>query len=295
MDWYPWYFTLYQQDTMHLDPYQDGCYRRLIDHYMITRAPLPDNDSALARIIGVSLSDWLGLGQAIVRPFFRPQNGLLFHKRCDKILLEQDERSKKLSESGKRGAEKRHNKINDVLSHPIATPKPNRSTIQYNTIQDKVTSKDVTAPSDVSDQVWRDFQTLRKAKKAPITQTVLNRIRGEAEKAGLSLQEAIEYTIQRGWQSFNAEWFKEKQNGNGKRQNIAIAGRTGSAAGEQAGNGFGGRKSQTEQYAEATDRIIAKRRAKWEAENPGQPYPSGPAIEAPATNLLSIEEIRGGG
>ena len=43
---------------MHLNPFQDGCYLRLVDHYMETRQPLADNDAALARIIGISVEEW---------------------------------------------------------------------------------------------------------------------------------------------------------------------------------------------------------------------------------------------
>lgn len=122
MDWYPWYFELYKADTMHLDPYQDGCYRRLIDHYMGTRQPLPDNDHALARIVGDSHANWVAMASAIVRPFFKAKNGLLYHKKCDEILNNQDKKAKRLSESGKKGAEKRWKETSDLDSHAIATP-----------------------------------------------------------------------------------------------------------------------------------------------------------------------------
>lgn len=122
MDWYPWNFVLYKADTMHLNPYQDGCYRRLIDHYMETRAPLLDNDAALARIIGDSVANWEALASPTVRPYFRAENGLLFHTKCDDTLAEQDALTRKLSESGKKGAEKRH-RNKGVTSPPIATLK----------------------------------------------------------------------------------------------------------------------------------------------------------------------------
>lgn len=122
MDWYPWYFSLYKADTMHLDPYQDGCYRRLIDHYMETRQPLPDNDHALARIVGDSHANWVANGVAMVRPFFKAKNGLLYHKKCDEILDNQDKKAKRLSESGKKGASKRWKENSDLDSPAIATP-----------------------------------------------------------------------------------------------------------------------------------------------------------------------------
>jgi len=72
LDWYPWYFLIYDEATMHLNPYQDGCYRRLIDHYMKTRSSLPDNDAALARIVGDSEANWVAMASPLVRPFFTP-------------------------------------------------------------------------------------------------------------------------------------------------------------------------------------------------------------------------------
>lgn len=63
-------------------------------------------------------------------------------------------------------------------------------------------------PEDVSDQVWQDFKQLRKAKKAPITQTAMTRLRNESKKAGWTLDQALEETVSRGWQSFKADWVK---------------------------------------------------------------------------------------
>ena len=66
-------------------------------------------------------------------------------------------------------------------------------------------------PDGVSLQTWEDFKALRKAKRAPINETALNGIRREAEKAGISLQTALETCCERGWQGFKAEWYaKEK-------------------------------------------------------------------------------------
>ncbi|MFZ0270973.1 MAG: YdaU family protein [Acidobacteriaceae bacterium] len=124
MEWYPRYPSLWRAKTMHLTPYQDGCYLRLIDHYMETRQPLPANDAALARIIGVSLDEWHGHASGIVRAFFRHQDGLLFHDRCDQILRDQDERAKKHTEKSKKGAAARWNKTNgiDAMGMPQAMP-----------------------------------------------------------------------------------------------------------------------------------------------------------------------------
>ena len=68
-------------------------------------------------------------------------------------------------------------------------------------------------PDDVSsDQIWSDFNALRNAKHAPLTETALNIIRKEAEKAGITLEQALETCCMRGWQGFKAEWYRKGQN-----------------------------------------------------------------------------------
>jgi uncharacterized protein YdaU (DUF1376 family) len=106
MDWFPWYPDLYAADTMHLSLAEDGAYRRLIDHYMKTRQPLPDNDRALARILGIGIEEWDPI-KGTIRAFFWPDGGALAHKRCDKVLSEQDARATRMSEQRKKAAASR--------------------------------------------------------------------------------------------------------------------------------------------------------------------------------------------
>ena len=68
-------------------------------------------------------------------------------------------------------------------------------------------------PDDVSsEQIWSDFLALRNARHAPLTETALNIIRKEAQKAGISLEQALETCCMRGWQGFKAEWYLKGQN-----------------------------------------------------------------------------------
>ena len=79
-------------------------------------------------------------------------------------------------------------------------------------IQKRTTS--VATPSGVSDSVWQEFKTLRKAKKAPITQRAIDKISEEANLAGWTLEKALEECIVRGWQAFKADWVAKKGNPN---------------------------------------------------------------------------------
>jgi len=70
----------------------------------------------------------------------------------------------------------------------------------------------VAPPEGVSDSVWQEFKSLRKAKKAPITQRAIDAITNEANKAGWTLEKALEECVVRGWQAFKAEWVATKAN-----------------------------------------------------------------------------------
>ena len=81
-----------------------------------------------------------------------------------------------------------------------------------NTIQNtnkKTTQKnsfDLLAEFGIVGQLADDFITHRKSKKATITETALNGYKREADKAGITLEEAIAIAIERDWRGFNASW-----------------------------------------------------------------------------------------
>ena len=64
----------------------------------------------------------------------------------------------------------------------------------------------IARPDDVSEQTWNDFQTLRKTRRAPITQTVIDGFRKECAIAGIDLEEAMKICVRQGWQGFKADW-----------------------------------------------------------------------------------------
>ena len=70
----------------------------------------------------------------------------------------------------------------------------------------------VAPPEGVSISVWHDFLTLRKAKRSPMTKRVLDGLMSEAEKAGWTLEKALEECCLRGWQAFKADWVAKKLN-----------------------------------------------------------------------------------
>lgn len=70
----------------------------------------------------------------------------------------------------------------------------------------KRTATKVATPDGVPASLWNDFLAVRKMKKLAITQTALDGLQREAQKARLSLAEVLTICCQRGWGSFKASW-----------------------------------------------------------------------------------------
>lgn len=81
-----------------------------------------------------------------------------------------------------------------------AISKPKRKRVSSSVVKDK--------PEDISQEVWDDWLTTRRAKRLPLTQTALNSVRREAASAGLTFQAAVTFAVEQGWAAFRAEWYR---------------------------------------------------------------------------------------
>ena len=72
--------------------------------------------------------------------------------------------------------------------------------------QPRGSKKHIARPDGVTEQTWKDFLAVRDAKKAPFTQTALDRMLPEVERAGKTLEQALQLCCIRGWQGFRADW-----------------------------------------------------------------------------------------
>ncbi len=99
-------------------------------------------------------------------------------------------------ESSQVTCEKSSHTINNIKNTTQNTNKKNT----------KKSDLDLLANFGITGQLADDFIVLRKAKKAPITETALKGYQSEADKAGISICEAVAIAIKRNWQGFNASW-----------------------------------------------------------------------------------------
>jgi len=218
---YAWKPALFRKKTRGWTIIQRGIYRELIDEYMLTREPLPDDDNALAEIARVPIEIWLE-NKSVILAKFDHADQKFSHEHCDEELEVQDKRSKTRTKASKKAAATRwkHKKKpimpNECESDAKAMPKNATGQDRTVTRQDiniKKNTKKSSAgrPEEIPKQLWDDFQAVRKAKSLPLTPTALDGIRREAEKIGYSLQQAITTSCENGWAGFKAEWIQNTQ------------------------------------------------------------------------------------
>jgi uncharacterized protein YdaU (DUF1376 family) len=105
--WYARYPGDYGRDTAHLSLVEHGAYTLLLDHYYSTCAPLPSDISALYRICRAFDETEQRAVNSILGQFFHLDANTYHNSRADVELIRRAEQHQRLSNSGKRGAEKR--------------------------------------------------------------------------------------------------------------------------------------------------------------------------------------------
>jgi len=208
MHYYQFNIGDYNSHTMHLSEIEDLTYRRLLDWYYLHESSIPLDLNEIARQIRMrSHSDCIA---TVLQEFFERTADGWIHHRANKEIEKVGDKSQKASASAKA----RWSKPKDA--NALQTQSEGNAT--HNTLpitQDTEHKKKATIvapPEGVSDSVWQEFKSLRKAKKAPITQRAIDAINSEAKKAGWTLEKALEECVVRGWQAFKADWVATKAN-----------------------------------------------------------------------------------
>jgi uncharacterized protein YdaU (DUF1376 family) len=200
VNFYPFHIGDYLSQTAHLSDSEDIAYRRMIDLYYQSEKPFTDVAWVARRIRST-----VEIVSPILAEFFQHHDGVWHNKRCDEELAKYHA----MQDGGRKGAAMRWAKPSDSPPiPPLNTPQCQPRTKN----QEPLTKNQVTTtpPDGVSLAIWQDFVSLRKAKRAAVTKTALQGIEREAQKAGLTLQAALQEMCARGWTGFKAEWLQKK-------------------------------------------------------------------------------------
>lgn len=153
MDWFKSYPADYRDDTWHLSLAEHGAYKLLIDHYMHHEKPLPDNDNALASIVGVDPQTWSEVSLN-VREFFTPKRGKLIHKRCEEELNQSFEKRK----DGKKRQSKYRKSLDSVTRDKRVSnaPRGEERRGEENKEDTNVSKKDDNTPYKEITDLWNN-------------------------------------------------------------------------------------------------------------------------------------------
>ena len=218
MHYYQFNIADYRKDTTHLTPIEHFIYRSLIDWYYLDEKPIPKRTQSVMRRLGLG-SELVDSLKNVLEDFFVLEEEGYTHARIDQELAKYQARADIARVNGSKGGrpKKPNRKPKKTKSVNLANPeetgsKANQEPITNN--HNTTPKQKVERPADVEAQVWDDFLSHRKRVRADVTITAVNRIRGQADKAGMSMNDVLSEIVARGWRGFRADWLKEDNKNN---------------------------------------------------------------------------------
>lgn len=140
MNYYPFHPGDYLRDTAHLEPMEDLAYRRLLDLYYLSEAPIPLETQQVSRRLRLGSESVI----AVLNEFFICTSNGYIHKRCDAEIADYRHRQERSRQNGKGGGRPKNQgekpsrfpagSQQEPIGNPAATqPKANQNQNQNNT------------------------------------------------------------------------------------------------------------------------------------------------------------------
>ena len=222
MHYYQHNIADYRADTSHLSLLEHGIYRQLLDWYYLDEKPIPKETELVFRRLSAKTEDEKKAVLLVLNDFFVLDDGYK-HTRCEAEISVYQSKQERARQNGKQGG--RPKKTNEVFlkNQQKTKSEANQELLTNNQYKEKRNKKEsakaspVACPPDVSEQVWEDWQKLRKAKKAPVTETVVKSARREAEKANMAFENFLVVWCARGSQGLQADWLNTEERGKPQR------------------------------------------------------------------------------
>jgi uncharacterized protein YdaU (DUF1376 family) len=204
MNHYPFNPSDYMMATAHLEPLHDLCYRRCLDLYYDTEAPLANAKQSLSKRLRVNeevLSE-------VLEEFFVEQEDGWHHRRCDREIEKYQAKSEKAKKAGSLGGKAK--KDSPLANAKRTLSERQASASNQNQNQNQNQSKEESLPlpfvSPEFSESWNKWIKYRKEIKKPITPTMaesqLKNLAAMGEKRAIAM---IENTIGKGWQGLREE------------------------------------------------------------------------------------------
>lgn len=210
MNYYKRHIGDYAKDTSWLTTYQHGVYALLLDWYYASQKPIPTD--LTYRIVRARSGPERKAVDEVLAAFFdvTKSPGFAHSKRADIDIAKYKVKSEANSLiAQERESTKRARPVVDSCSVGEPSHKPLATSQEEAKKEQKPRGYAApSCPDDVPDEIWEDWLTLRRAKKAPVTKTVIAGARREAQKAGVPFQQFLAIWCARGSQGLEASWLK---------------------------------------------------------------------------------------
>jgi uncharacterized protein YdaU (DUF1376 family) len=198
MHYYNFNIGDYMKHTLHLTLEEDLAYRRLLDMYYDTEAPIPNNIPLVSRRLRMGSE----VVESVLKEFFDFTEEGYKNYRADGEIAEYHKFLEKQKANGRLGGRPKKGK------KPIANPSLTQAEPKKSLNNKQQTTNNIHTPEGVSLDLWSDFIAYRKRLKAPVTDRVVTRLIKESKDANMTLEQVLETIIFKGWRSFEASWMK---------------------------------------------------------------------------------------
>lgn len=215
MHYYQFSIGDYRAATAHLSNEEDLAYRRLLDMYYDTEQKIPLDTQWVSRRLRLDSSVVIN----VLNDMFVQHEDGWYHDRCNDVIQQYHAMAEKNRANGRLGGRKKNPVGSD--SQPIVKATINQEPLTNNYKPKKEKATVVATPEGVSESVWKEFVSHRKAKGAKITDLIMESLVAEAKKAGWSLDDALKEVVIRNWQTFKADWVNKDQ-----KQTLSRTGQT---------------------------------------------------------------------
>lgn len=247
MNYYEHHLGDWAAATGHLTWDEDMAYTRLLRAYYHHERAIPDGQQY--RLAKASTPAQRKAVDQVLAEFFELREGHYHQKRADAEIAkyresEPEREAKKANERERqRRTRERRKELFNALREVGVVPSYDAPMSELQTLASRNVTRDITppvtrdataththtqthtqekrknppatrvppCPDGVSAQTWADWLQLRKAKKAPVTQTVVDGAIAEASKAGMTTDEFLAVWCSRGSQGLQADWLKPNE------------------------------------------------------------------------------------
>lgn len=227
MKFYSHHIGDFDKATRHLTRIERSIYRDLLDLYYDTETQISLDLKAVCRLVLARSNEESTAVEQVLNEFFTETPTGWYHDRCEAEIASYHTNTSQKAVAGRASAEaKRLKKIQALNGESTDVQQPLKSVEAAGngtptnhkpvTTNHKPVTKGEKAQAPVlpgvSAELLADYMKVRKAKKAgELTQTAIDGLQREAEKAGITLAEAVTACCEFGWQGFNAGWYAERQ------------------------------------------------------------------------------------